>query len=81
VGEGVADWLDALASREDVSGVQGGIEGGVLLGDGGDLNLERTERALVEAALKRHAFNISRAAADLGLTRTALYRRMAKYGF
>lgn len=45
-----------------------------------DLNLERTERALVEAALKRHAFNVSRAAADLGLTRTALYRRMAKYG-
>ena len=50
-------------------------------GKDGDLNLERTERALVEAALKRHAFNISRAAADLGLTRTALYRRMAKYGF
>ena len=46
----------------------------------GDLNLERTERALVEAALKRHAFNVSRAAADLGLTRTALYRRMARYG-
>lgn len=45
-----------------------------------DLNLERTERGLVEAALKRHAFNVSRAAADLGLTRTALYRRMAKYG-
>lgn len=47
---------------------------------GSDLNLERTERGLVEAALKRHAFNVSRAAADLGLTRTALYRRMAKYG-
>jgi DNA-binding NtrC family response regulator len=47
---------------------------------GGDLNLERSERALVEAALKRHAFNVSRAAAELGLTRTALYRRMAKYG-
>jgi DNA-binding NtrC family response regulator len=47
---------------------------------GGDFNLARSERALVEAALKRHAFNVSRAAADLGLTRTALYRRMAKYG-
>lgn len=47
---------------------------------GSDLNLERSERVLVEAALKRHAFNVSRAAADLGLTRTALYRRMAKYG-
>ncbi|MGN6376021.1 MAG: sigma-54-dependent transcriptional regulator [Sphingomonas sp.] len=49
-------------------------------GDNGDLNLERTERAMVEAALKRHTYNISRAAAELGLTRTALYRRMAKHG-
>ncbi|WP_333571512.1 sigma-54-dependent transcriptional regulator [Sphingomonas sp.] len=45
-----------------------------------DLNLGRSEAALVTAALKRHAFNVSRAAAELGLTRAALYRRMAKYG-
>ncbi len=45
-----------------------------------DLNLGRSEAALVAAALKRHAFNVSRAAAELGLTRAALYRRMAKYG-
>lgn len=45
-----------------------------------DLNLNRSEAALVTAALKRHAFNVSRAAAELGLTRAALYRRMAKYG-
>ncbi len=44
------------------------------------LNLADTEKALVEAALKRHAFNVSRAAADLGLTRAALYRRMARHG-
>jgi len=43
-------------------------------------NLAQTERAMVEAALKRHGFNVSRAAAELGLTRTALYRRMAKHG-
>lgn len=45
-----------------------------------DLNLNRSEATLVAAALKRHAFNVSRAAAELGLTRAALYRRMAKYG-
>jgi DNA-binding NtrC family response regulator len=45
-----------------------------------DLNLERSEATLVSAALKRHAFNVSRAATELGLTRAALYRRMAKYG-
>lgn len=43
-------------------------------------NLAQTERAMVEGALKRHGFNVSRAAAELGLTRTALYRRMAKHG-
>jgi DNA-binding NtrC family response regulator len=45
-----------------------------------DLNLVRQERRLVEAALKRHGFNVSQAAQDLGLTRAALYRRMDKHG-
>jgi DNA-binding NtrC family response regulator len=43
-------------------------------------SLARNEEALVTAALQRHAFNVSRAAAELGLTRAALYRRMARYG-
>lgn len=45
-----------------------------------DLSLARNEEALVAAALKRHGFNVSRAAAELGLTRAALYRRMARHG-
>ncbi|MBW4331363.1 response regulator [Stakelama sp. CBK3Z-3] len=45
-----------------------------------DLNLDRAEKHLIEAALDRHRFNISRAADELGLTRAALYRRMAKHG-
>jgi DNA-binding NtrC family response regulator len=45
-----------------------------------DLNLERTERRLVEAALRKHGYNISSAAAELGLSRAALYRRMEKHG-
>ena len=45
-----------------------------------DLNLERSERELIKAALDRHRFNISNAARDLGLTRAALYRRMEKHG-
>ncbi len=47
---------------------------------GGDLNLARSEKAAVEAALKRHAHNVSQAAKELGLTRAALYRRMVKHG-
>jgi DNA-binding NtrC family response regulator len=45
-----------------------------------DLNLERVEKHMVEAALKKHAYNISLAAAELGLTRASLYRRMEKHG-
>ena len=44
------------------------------------LSLAETERALVAAALKRASFNVSHAAKALGLTRAALYRRMAKHG-
>jgi DNA-binding NtrC family response regulator len=45
-----------------------------------DLNLDRVERQLVEQALKKHAYNISAAAAELGVSRAALYRRMEKHG-
>ena len=45
-----------------------------------DLNLDRAEKQLVEEALKKHGYNISLAAAELGLTRASLYRRMEKHG-
>jgi DNA-binding NtrC family response regulator len=45
-----------------------------------DLNLGRAERQIVEQALKKHSYNISLAAAELGLSRAALYRRMEKHG-
>lgn len=43
-------------------------------------DLEAAERAAIERALAHHQANISKAAAALGLTRPALYRRMAKHG-
>lgn len=45
-----------------------------------DLNLERLERSAIETALKKHRYNISHTAKELGLTRAALYRRMEKHG-
>ena len=45
-----------------------------------DMSLARSERAMIAAALKRNSFNVSQSAKQLGLTRTALYRRMAKHG-
>ena len=46
-----------------------------------NLNLEKMEHLLIERSLKKHQYNISHAAKELGLTRAALYRRMEKYGF
>ena len=44
------------------------------------LNLDQLEKQMIERALRMHHFNISLAAADLGLSRGALYRRMEKHG-
>jgi DNA-binding NtrC family response regulator len=44
------------------------------------LNLEEVERTVIQRVLGKHAGNISKAAAELGLTRTSLYRRLEKYG-
>jgi DNA-binding NtrC family response regulator len=43
------------------------------------LHLETLEKNAVAEALKKHEGNISQAAKALGLTRTALYRRMEKH--
>ena len=43
-------------------------------------NLSEIEQWAIRKALTKHTGNISRAAEELGLTRAALYRRMAKYG-
>jgi DNA-binding NtrC family response regulator len=43
-------------------------------------HLDVVERNAIERALARHGGNISLAASELGLSRPALYRRMAKYG-
>jgi len=44
------------------------------------LSLERTEKFIIQEALKRHNFSVSKAAIELGLTRQTLYRRMARHG-
>jgi DNA-binding NtrC family response regulator len=48
--------------------------------DDDTLNLDEIEKRAIERALKKHKGNVSHAAADLGLTRTSLYRRMERHG-
>jgi len=45
-----------------------------------EMSLEDAERLLVKKALERYAGSVSEAAKGLGLSRSALYRRLEKYG-
>ncbi len=45
-----------------------------------DLPLEDVEKVLIQKALSRYDGNVSRAAQALGLSRSALYRRIASHG-
>jgi DNA-binding NtrC family response regulator len=45
-----------------------------------EMTLEEVERYLIERSLARHEGNVSDAAKALGLSRSALYRRMQYYG-
>ena len=45
-----------------------------------DLPLEEVERVLIRKALERHGGNVSTAAKALGLSRSALYRRLQHHG-
>jgi len=44
------------------------------------LNLDDVEKAVIQKVIAKHSGNISKAARELGLTRTSLYRRLEKYG-
>ncbi len=45
-----------------------------------DYNLDTVEKKAILKAIEKNAGNITKSAKELGITRTALYRRMNKYG-
>jgi len=44
------------------------------------LNIDEVEERAIRQAIKKHRGNLSKAAAELGLGRSTLYRKMKKYG-
>ena len=46
----------------------------------GNYNLEEIERSVIKKILIKNEGNVTKAAKELGLTRTALYRRLEKFG-
>ena len=65
---------DFVAAEQHDQGALGGR-----LGVHG-MTLEQVERHMIEHALEEHQGNISRVAKALGLSRTALYRRLERHG-
>jgi DNA-binding NtrC family response regulator len=66
-----ADFLATSAVDEGAPGTRLGVDG---------MTLEQVERHMIEQALHQHTGNISRVAKALGLSRTALYRRLERHG-
>jgi DNA-binding NtrC family response regulator len=60
-----------LAPSRDASGHAARLE---------DMSIEEVESFLIRKALTRYSNNVSQAANALGLSRSALYRRMQRYG-
>jgi DNA-binding NtrC family response regulator len=66
-----------LAEGDVVRSVDLGLRDGVMTTPRlEDMTLEEVERLLIRKALERHGGNVSHAARSLGLSRSALYRRL-----
>jgi len=65
-GEDLASWLEAGAAVEGGAGLRGEIE--------------RREAEAIRKALEQAGWNVTQAAAGLGIDRTNLHRKMRKYG-
>jgi len=59
-------------------GLRAGSPGGTLRLE--DMSLDEVERHLIQRTLARHDGNVSQAAKALGLSRSAMYRRLQKHG-
>ena len=70
-----------MAQGELIQAVDLGLrrrpEGGAVMEE---LTLDDAERILIEKALERNQGNVTKAADELGLSRSALYRRLQRYG-
>jgi DNA-binding NtrC family response regulator len=76
-----SDFALAPIDERSLAGAAAGA-GAANASSGGEepTTLVELERRAIAAALERHGGNVTHAAADLGITRTSLYRRMEKHG-
>ncbi len=78
VGRSELRQADFIAAEQNEGGGAPGGSRSALRVDG--MTLEQVERHMIAHALDQHQGNISRVAKALGLSRTALYRRLERHG-
>jgi two-component system NtrC family response regulator len=78
VGRSELRQADFIAAEQNENGGAPGASRATLRVDG--MTLEQVERHMIAHALDQHQGNISRVAKALGLSRTALYRRLERHG-
>lgn len=79
--QGAADFiLKPWHNEKLVAAIAAAMQATRLRRAGETLELDALERSTIEKALSQYRGNVSQAAAALGLTRPALYRRMSKHG-
>ena len=69
-----------MAAGDTVTAADLGLRRDAAPGSLDDMTLEEVEAVLIRKALQRHEGNVSLAARDLGLSRSALYRRLGRHG-
>lgn len=72
------DYLE-IADFSSQAALSPGNKGKMRLPEVGELTLEEIEVLMIKKAMEFHRNKISKAASSLGLTRSALYRRLDKY--
>jgi DNA-binding NtrC family response regulator len=68
--------IDDFRTQLELSPVK---KGNIQLPGIGTLTLEEVEVEMIKRAMEHHKNRVAKAAASLGLTRSALYRRLDKY--
>ena len=73
---------DRLTARDVPPNIRSSLPGGDRAARGAMLpvgSLDNAERAMIEAALKRHDGNRTKAAVELGISRRTLHRKLREY--
>jgi DNA-binding NtrC family response regulator len=67
-----------MARTSEITAADLGLQGAASASD--DLTLEQAEKLFIQKVLARHAGDVRKAAEQLGMSRSALYRRLQQFG-